>query len=364
MARTRSSFLRAPADRVGDRQLGEECLRVVAQPLDRLDNLVLGGAVLDAAGRDQPFDVARELLDAVGADVEAEILRRDVLELVRLVEDRSRERRNDLAEGVLPDRGIGAQQVMVDDHDVGRRGALAHPRDEAVVVARALGAEAGVRRGRDLVPERQILGQILELRAIAGIGPRRPLADDRQEDVVDRRPDAVGQLIELVHAQVVRAALHVRRGERDPERVAQRGNVLEVDLLLQVLRAGRNQHALAAENCGHEVGERLAGAGAGLREQNAAVFEHAGDRRGHVDLAGARLEVGHGERERSARREDRLAAPRTAVGLHRAASGRARRACGRSLRLRVQGELPAQTLHFSANHRPARGRRPASAARA
>ena len=128
--------------------------------------------------------------------------------------------------------------MMVDDDDVGRGGALAHPRDEAVVVARALGAEAGVGGRRDVVPEREVLRQILQLGAIAGLGARRPLADDRQEDVVDRRAGAVGELIELVEAQVVRAPLHVGRGERDAERVAQRGNVLEVDLLLQVLGAG------------------------------------------------------------------------------------------------------------------------------
>ena len=72
-----------------ERQLGEERLRVIAQPLDRLRDLVLRAPVLDAAGGDQPLDVARQLLDAVGADAEAEVLRRDVLELVRLVEDRA-----------------------------------------------------------------------------------------------------------------------------------------------------------------------------------------------------------------------------------------------------------------------------------
>jgi hypothetical protein len=38
------------------------------------------------------------------------------------------------------------------------------------------------------------------------------------------------------------------------------GNVLEVDLFLQVLGAGGDQHAFAAEDRRHEVGERLAGA--------------------------------------------------------------------------------------------------------
>ena len=106
-----------------------------------------------------------------------------------------------------------------------------------------------------------------------------------------------------MQAQVVGAALHVGGGERHAERIAQRGNVLEEDLLLEVLRAGRDQHALAAEDGGHEIGERLAGAGAGFGEQDAAVVERAGDRVGHLDLAGARLEAGQRAGQRAAGRE-------------------------------------------------------------
>ena len=46
----------------------------------------------------------------VVADAVAEVLRGDVLELVRLVDDRVAAGGNDLAEGALADRGIGAQQ--------------------------------------------------------------------------------------------------------------------------------------------------------------------------------------------------------------------------------------------------------------
>ena len=52
---------------------------------------------------------------------------------------------------------------------------------------------------------------------------------------------------------------------------------------------------------GNEIGERLAGAGSGLGEQRAAVLERVGDGRGHVHLAGARLEVGEGARQRAVR---------------------------------------------------------------
>ena len=150
---------------------------MIAQPLDAFaisSCAVRSSTAPDAASA---LDVARELLEAIGADAEAEVLRRDVLELVRLVDDRVAAGGNHLAVRVLPHRGVGAEQVMVDDDHVGLGGALAHPRDEAVVVARALGAEAGLRGRRHVVPERQVFRQVLELGAVAGLGARRPLAD-------------------------------------------------------------------------------------------------------------------------------------------------------------------------------------------
>ena len=82
---------------------------------------------------------------------------------------------------------------------------------------------------------------------------------------------------EAVQAEVVAAALHVGRGERDAERFAEDRQILEEDLFLQVLGAGRDEHALAAEDRRHEIGERLAGPGAGLGEQHAAAGEHRRD---------------------------------------------------------------------------------------
>ena len=56
-----------------------------------------------------------------------------------------------------------------------------------------------------------------------------------------------------------------RRGP--PEMLLQEGNVLEEELFLQVLGAGRNHHALAGEDGGHQIRQRLAGACAGLDDR-------------------------------------------------------------------------------------------------
>ena len=182
---------------------------------------------------------------------------------------------------------------------------LSHPRDEAVVVARTLGSETRFGGRRHLAPEREVLGQIFELGTIAGFRALRPVADDRQEDVVSRRAGPAGELIELVQAQIVRAALHARSGEGNAQRFTQSGNVLEENLLLKVLGARGDEDALAAQDRRNEIGERLPGAGARFGEEDAALVEHVRDGRRHLELPGARLETGHGASQRAAGRKDR-----------------------------------------------------------
>jgi hypothetical protein len=296
------------AGAVRECDLREERARVVAEALNGLENPVAGLSIGGCAGRCEPLAIPREVFDPVVADRRAEVLRDDVLELVRFVEDEVGARRDHLAERALADRRVGAQQVMIHDHHVGGGRLLAHPRHEALVVARAFGAETGFGSGRDFIPERKILGQVLELGAVAGRRPAGPFPDDGQKDIMhhgawpERRRGFV-QLIEPVQAQIVRTALHVRRGERDVERVAKRREVLEEDLFLEVLRASRDEDTLAAQDGGDEVGQGLPGAGAGFGEEDAAVLEDVGDGRRHLDLAGARFEVGDAACQRAGRRE-------------------------------------------------------------
>ncbi len=72
----------------------------------------------DKTGADRPVDVAHEVVDAVAAHREAEVLRRHILELMRLVDDGVAAARDHFAEVALPDRRVGAEQVMVDNDDV------------------------------------------------------------------------------------------------------------------------------------------------------------------------------------------------------------------------------------------------------
>ena len=287
--------------------------------------------------------VVDQRLDTVVADRDAEVLRRDVLELVGLVDHQRRALRDHLAEGVVAQRRIGAEQVVVDDDHVRFGGVLPHPRDEAVGVARAGAAGAGLGGGGDLRPERQVVGQLVDLGAIPGLGDLGPGVDQREVHAIDvgaQRRRFLEDLVAL-QAEVVAAALHARGRERHRQHAGEQRQILGEDLLLQVLGAGRDDDALAAQDRRHEVGERLAGAGAGLDEEHAAVLERVGDRRGHAALAVARLEGDERLRQRPVGAEDRVDAGAERHQSSNVSEGPARsRGAGRSGRAGTRRRAP------------------------
>ncbi len=153
---------------------GEESSRVLANPPRVVRDLIASLGVGHESRAKRLLDVAHQIIDAVTADRQAEVLGRDVLELVRLVDDGVAAPRDHFAEVALPDRGVSAEQMVIDDHDIGFGRALPHLDDEAVVVARTLGANAVLTGCRDLVPEGKVLRKILDLGAIASLGVRQP----------------------------------------------------------------------------------------------------------------------------------------------------------------------------------------------
>ena len=81
-------------------------------------------------------------------------------------------------------------------------------------------------------------------------------------------------------------------------------NVFEEELLLKILGAGGNDHALAGENRGDQIGERFSGARAGLDDQVLLVGERALDRFGHLELPVAEFVVGVPLREQTLFRKE------------------------------------------------------------
>ncbi len=268
--------------------------------------------------------VAHQFLEAVIAHDDAEILRRYILELMRLVQHRGVTIGNDRAVVAVAHGRVGEQQVMVHDDEVGFGGALAHARDEALLIERAGRAEAVLGRRGQLRPEREVLRQVGQLRAVASLGLDRPPLEHRQQDPLVHfvaactesakplLPCEVAGLHRLkpMQAEVIAAALHHGGGERVANRLRDDRQVLVDDLFLEVLRAGRDEHAPPAQQRRNQIGERLAGSGPGLDEQDGFRLDGVGDRVGHLALGGTRLEARHRSTKRTVRREGRSHARR------------------------------------------------------
>ena len=165
--------------------------------------------------------------------------------------------------------------VLVGDHDVGRRRPLAGLLGEAVGPLGAAGRpRALVGPDRDRRPD-VVRGSRIELLPVA-VGRLGGPGPDLGQVVVGVAPAeelelfvSLGplQLGQALAAQVVAAALEQGHGDRPIEGLGHHGHVAVDQLGLQG-DGGRCHHgSLAAGHDGHQVGQRLSGAGTGLDQQ-------------------------------------------------------------------------------------------------
>ena len=177
--------------------------------------------------------------------------------------------------------------------------AAAPPRrvEEALGVVRAAGAQAVVVLRHHLLPDlrARALRQVGQA-AVAGL--LRPLEDVpqlRRQLVLEQRRLRL-HLRRLALAEVVAAPLDEGGRALEAGPLDEEGQVLADQLLLQVDGVRRDDHPLAVglrpQDRGHQIGERLAGAGARLDGQHVAPVEGAGDRVEHLELLQAVLVAG------------------------------------------------------------------------
>ena len=89
------------------------------------------------------------------------------------------------------------------------------------------------------------------------------------------------------------------------KRVAHERQVALEQLVLQRLGAGGHDHLAAVEQRRHEIGEGLAGAGAGFGDQRAAPRDRLGDGFGHRELLRAKTKSREGAGQDAAFAQDR-----------------------------------------------------------
>ena len=88
------------------------------------------------------------------------------------------------------------------------------------------------------------------------------------------------------------------------ERLLEKRNVFVEKLFLQILGSGRNDDALARSNHRQQVGQGLAGAGAGFDDQVSLFGERFLDRLRHLKLPAAEFIGGMGLRQHAPGREE------------------------------------------------------------
>ena len=246
-AKTRFSTQKVPAARPGRSAVepyhlkrSEELTSAIPQPVHVYCKLLRALRIGDQLRRERAFDVAGQILDAIVAHRDPEVLGRHVFELMGLVDDRVVARRDHLAERALTDGRVSAKQVVVDDDDVGGSGLLTHACDEALGELRTVRADAVFGAGGDLAPEAHVLGQVLDLGPVAGRRSDAPFVDHLDVVGVFFRPEgrAVAMALETMEAEIVAPSFHVGRRELDVQRFAEHRKILEKNLFLQVLRSG------------------------------------------------------------------------------------------------------------------------------
>ena len=214
---------------------------------------------------------------------------------MRFVQDYRRIIRQHGAVRAVTQRQVGKKQMMIDDDDVGINRALAHARKKARLEVGTLLSQTGVGARVDVPPEGKILRKIRKLCAIPGLGLRYPAKNfveliDLIEPLEQRRGLSA---LEAMQTGVVVAALHHGRAKFCRQDFLKKRDVLIHQLLLQIFGAGRDHYAGAAparrRDRGHEISERLAGAGAGFDDQVLLLLEGAQHGLSHFDLAGAML---------------------------------------------------------------------------
>src|ERR1019366_837271 len=161
------------------------------------------------------LDIAEQFVNPKIRDRDPEVIGGDILQLMRFVEDDDAGVGQHTSVGRMVfgrfDRQIGAEQVMIDDDNVTLGGAAAHLGNEAAIELLTLRANASVGTRIQLGPQMAVLRQFGQLRAVAGFGGLFPVADDTE--VVDLFQSVqhrlVGEVVELLAAQVIAAPLHV-----------------------------------------------------------------------------------------------------------------------------------------------------------
>ncbi len=255
---------------------------------------------------------AEEEFNLAAGDPQAQVVTRNGLQRVGLIEDRDVVLGQEA--GARASQGqVAHEQGVVDDQDVGRPHSLASLEVEAVAELGAFLAQAVAVLGGHGVPDGRG-GPEVEVGPAPVLGPVRPELDLGELvevlDLLESRPGTRRGGVKPPEADVVRPPFHqdgreLVRHDRPEER-----DVFLQELFLEADRVGRDDDLLAGlgrrEDRRDEVGEALAHACPGLDHQVRLVLDRPRHGAGHHHLLGAFLVPVQPPGDRPAGTEDRV----------------------------------------------------------
>ncbi len=249
-------------------------------------------------------DAGEKAVQVLAADGDAELVGGYALQVVGLVDDQVAV----LGQYAALAGQVGEEQGVVDHHEVGALGPGAGPVEKAAALPAvgALVAEAGLRGGLHLAPHPHVAVHQHELRPVAGGGLWEPGQDLGQAaELGGRELPAAAEHVQAPEAEIVGAPLEERRTEGQVQDAPDVGDVLVEQLVLEVDGVRRDHHPLVVlerqVGSGQEVGQRLAGAGAGLHQKVGGQVQGLGHGAHHLHLLGAVLVARKGLLEHAAR---------------------------------------------------------------
>src|SRR5262245_54731243 len=147
--------------------------------------------------------------------------------------------------------------MMVDDDHLRLGGGPAHSCQKAGIEIRALLTETDIGARVDAIPDTERLGEISQLASVTRLGPEAPVRQGALEALLGHLvEDRIRfELPEPLHAQVIVTTLHVGGADGSGQGLFQERDILEEELLLEILRAGRDDGLSARFDRGYEVGE-------------------------------------------------------------------------------------------------------------
>ena len=236
--------------------------------------------------------VARQLVEFVARNAAPEIIAGHIFDLVRFIENHRAVFRQDCAEIILADGQVREEQMMIDDNHVRFVRPLVHCGDEAILEFGALLAGAGIAPRVEPMPQIGVIGQKIQLSAIASLRQFLPVANLREPVHLIHALQHLlsGHHMHFVPAEKIVSPLHQRHFQFRRKMFLQEGNVLVEELLLERFRGRGNHHAPPAAYCRQKIRERFPGSSARFDQRMLVLGKSFLDNFRHLELAAPEFE--------------------------------------------------------------------------